>query len=69
MFCHFRIASKCIIPGVTMAEHVYSSFIIKNDNDPKVFHPVNSLRGISEHYSMSRSLLYLCIHFNLYKPE
>ena len=50
-----------IIPGVTMAEHMCSSFFIKNDNSYDVYSPVNSLRGISEYYSMSQSLYYLCI--------
>ena len=48
-----------IITGVTMAEHVCSSFSIKNDNGSEVCSPVNSLRGISEYYSMSQLLYYL----------
>ena len=50
-----------IIPGVTMAEHACSSFSIKNDNGSEVCSPVNSLKGISEYYSMSQSLYYLHI--------
>ena len=50
-----------IIPGVTMAEHACSSFSIENDNGSEVCSPVNSLRGISEYYSMSPSLYYLSI--------
>ena len=42
-----------IIPGVTVAEHVCSIFSIKNDNGSEVCSPVNSLRRISEYYSMS----------------
>ena len=49
-----------IIPGVTMAEHACSSISIENDNGFEVCSPVNSLRGISEYYSMSQSLYYLC---------
>ena len=54
----------CIISGVTMAEHAYacSSFTIKNNNGSEVCSLLNSLGGISEYYSMSRSLYYLCIH-------
>ena len=52
---------RCIIPGVTMAEHACSSFFIENDNGSEVCSPVNSLRGISEYYSMSYSLYYLRI--------
>ena len=33
-----------IIPGVTMAEHVSSSFSIENDNGSEVCSPINSLR-------------------------
>ena len=47
---------RCIIPGVTMAERACSRFSIKNDNVSEVCSPVNSLRGISEYYSMSRLL-------------
>ena len=47
--------------GVTMAEHACSSFFIENDNGSEVCKPVNSLRGISEYYSMSHSLYYLYI--------
>ena len=50
-----------IIPGVTMAEHACFSFSIKNDNGAEVCSPVNSLKGISEYYSMSQSLYYLHI--------
>ena len=50
-----------VIPGVTMAEHACSSFFIENDNGSEVCSPVNSLRGISEYYSMSHSLYYLRI--------
>ena len=50
-----------IIPGVTMGEHACSSFSIENDNGSGVCSPANSLRGISEHYSMSHSLYYLRI--------
>ena len=53
---------RCIIPGVTMGEHACSSFSIENDNGSEVCSPVNSLRGISECYSMSQSLYYLHIH-------
>ena len=52
---------RCIILGVTMAEHACSSFSIKNDNGAEVCSPVNSLKGISEYYSMSQSLYYLHI--------
>ena len=52
---------RSIIPGVTMAEHACSSFSIENDNGSEVCSPVNSLRGISEYYSMSASLYYLSI--------
>ena len=45
-----------IIPGVTMGEHACSSFSVENDNSSGVCNPVNSLRGISEYYSMSHSL-------------
>ena len=48
-----------IIPGVTMTEYTCSSFSIKNDNGSEVCSPVNSLKGISEYYSMSQSLYYL----------
>ena len=40
---------RCIISGVTMTEHTYSSFTIKNDNGFDVFSPVDSLRGISKY--------------------
>ena len=50
-----------IIPGVTMAEHACSSFSIKYVNCSEVCSPVNSLKGISEYYSMSHSLYYLHI--------
>ena len=53
---------RCVIPGVTMAEHACSSFFIENDNDSEVCSPVNSLRRISKYYSMSHSLYYLRIH-------
>ena len=53
---------RCIIPGITMAEHACSSFFIKNDNDSEICSPVNSLRGISDYYSMPQSLYYLRIH-------
>ena len=52
-----------IIPGVTMAKHACSSFSIKNDNGSEVCSPVNSLKGISEYYSMSQSLY--CLHIRL----
>ena len=52
---------KRIIPGVTMAEHACSSFFIENDNGSEVCSPANSLKGISEYYSMSHSLYYLRI--------
>ena len=45
-----------IIPSATKAEHVCSSFSIKNDNSSEVCSPVNSLRGINKYYSMSHSL-------------
>ena len=35
---------RCIIPGVTMAEHVCSSFSIEDDNSSEVFSQVNSLK-------------------------
>ena len=50
-----------IIPGVTKGEHACSSFSIENDNGFEVCSPVNSLRGISEYYSVSQSLYYLHI--------
>ena len=50
-----------IIPNVTMAEHECSSFSIDNDNGSDISSPVNSLRWISEYYSMSQLLYYLCI--------
>ena len=50
---------RCIIPGVTMAEHACSSFSIKNDNGSEVCSLVNSLRGFSKYYSMS-PVLQLC---------
>ena len=50
-----------IIPGVTMAEHLCSSFSIENDNGSEVCNPVNSLRGISKYYSISQLLYYLSI--------
>ena len=52
---------RCIIPGVTMAEHACSSFCIKNDNDSEICSPVNSFRGINDYYSMPQSLYYLRI--------
>ena len=64
-----------IIPGVSMAEHVCSSFSIENDNGSEICSPVNSLRGINECYSISHSLYYLCIHLVearvviLFKPK
>ena len=48
---------RCIIPGVTMAEHACSSFSIKNDNDSEIC----SFRGISDYYSMPQLLYYLRI--------
>ena len=51
-----------IIRGVAMGEHACSSFSIENDNGSEVCSPVNSLRGISEYYSMSHSLYYLRVH-------
>ena len=53
---------RCIIPCVTTAEHVCTSFSIKNDNDSEIFSPVNSFRGISDYYSMPQSLYYLRTH-------
>ena len=50
-----------IISGDTMGEHACSSFFIENDNGSEVCSPENSLRGISEYYSMSQSLYYLHI--------
>ena len=50
-----------INPGVTIGEQACSSFSIENDNGSGVCSPGNSLRGISEYYSMSHSLYYLCI--------
>ena len=44
-------AGKCLIPGVTMAEHAFSSFLIKQDNNSEVCSPVNSTRRNSEYYS------------------
>ena len=44
-----------------MAEHVCSSFSIKNDHSSEVYSPVNSLRGISKYYFMLRLLYYLSI--------
>ena len=35
---------RCIIPGVTMAEHACSSFSIENDSGSEACSPVNSLR-------------------------
>ena len=65
---HFRITLKRhlgpgrrIIPGDTMAEHACSSFSIEHDNGSEICSPVNSFRGISEYYSMSQLLYYLCI--------
>ena len=61
-----------IISGVTVAEHACSSYTIKNDNGSEVCSPVNSLRGISEYYSMSHLLYYLCIHLDvevLFEPK
>ena len=55
---------RCIIPGVTIAEHACSSFSIKNDNDSEIFSPVNSFRGISDYYSLPQSLYYV----SLYSP-
>ena len=52
---------KRIILGDTMGEHACSSFSIENDNGSEVCSPVNSLRGISEYYSISQSLYYLHI--------
>ena len=52
---------RCIIPGVTMAEHACSSFSIKNGNDSEICSPVNSFRRIGDYYSMPQSLYYLCI--------
>ena len=52
---------RCIISGVIMAEHVCSSFSIKNDHSSEVYSPVNSLRGISKYYSMLCLLYYLSI--------
>ena len=48
-----------VIPGVTMGEHAFSNFFIENNNGSEACNPVNSLRGISEYYSMSHSLYYL----------
>ena len=53
---------RCLIPGVAMAEHARSSFFFENDNGSKICSPVNSLRGISKHYSMSLLLYYLFSH-------
>ena len=51
---------RLIIPGVTTAECVCSSFSIKNDNGSEVCSPVISLRGFSEYYSMPLLHYYLC---------
>ena len=51
-----------ITVGATMAEHACSSFFIENDNGSEVCKPVNSLRGISEYYSVTLALL------SLYSP-
>ena len=53
---------RCIIPDITMGEHACPSFSIENDNGSEVCNPINSLRGISEYYSMPYSLYYLHIH-------
>ena len=53
---------RCLIPCVTMVGRACSSFSIEKDNCSEVCSPVSSLRGISEHYSMSHSLYYLCSH-------
>ena len=52
---------RCIIPGVTMAEHMCFSYSTENDNGSEICSPVNSLRVISEYYSTSHLLYYLCI--------
>ena len=56
---------RCIIPGVTMAEHACSIFSINNDNDSEICSPVNSFRGISYYYSMPHSLY--CLRIGLVK--
>ena len=50
-----------IIPGVTMAEHVCSSFSIEMTMVLSVCSLANSLRGVSKYYSTSQLLHYLCI--------
>ena len=57
-----------IIPGVTMAEHMCSSFFIKNDNSYDVCSPVNSLRGIRANIILCRSHFIISV-FAVYKPK
>ena len=50
-----------------MARHVCSSFTIKNDNGSEVKSQVDSIREISEYYSVSDSLITPV--FALYHPN
>ena len=59
------VPGRCIIPCVTMAEHVCSSFSIKNDNDSEICSPLNSFKGIRDYYSMPHSLY--CLRIGLVK--
>ena len=40
-----------VVPGVTMAEPIFSNFTIKKDNGSKISTQKDSLREISKYYS------------------